>query len=166
MEMQHFTTILLVAQTPQEVFDAVNHVRGWWSENITGPTDQLNGEFIYQYKDIHRARIKVTELLPGQKVVWQVVDNYFRFTEDKSEWIGTTIVFEISPKDGKTFLQFTHVGLVPQYECFQVCNEAWTHFIRESLYPLITTGKGVPTPKDETEESFAAELTDRWQLER
>lgn len=85
MEMQHFTTTLLVAQTPQEVFDAVNHVRGWWSENITGPTDQLNGEFIYQYKDIHRARIKVTELLPGQKVVWQVVDNYFRFTEDKSE---------------------------------------------------------------------------------
>jgi len=148
MTTPDFTTTLLVGQSPGATFNAINNVRGWWSENIDGGTDKLNDEFIYHYKDIHYCKIRVIELVADQKVVWLVLDNYFKFTEDKSEWKGTKIVFEISKKDGQTAIKFTHEGLVPQYECYEICREAWTGYIQDSLSSLITTGKGQPNAKE------------------
>src|SRR5437868_7105834 len=116
MTKPDFTTTLLADQSPEEVFNAVNNVRGWWSEEIEGDTDQLNAVFDYHYQDVHRCKMKIIEFVPGKKVAWQVLDNYFKFTEDKTEWIGTTIVFEITQKDDKTQLRFTHLGLIPGYE--------------------------------------------------
>lgn len=148
MDNQSFTTTILVDQTPKEVFKAVTNVRGWWSEEIEGGTEKLNDEFDYHYKDVHSCRMKLTEVEPGKKVVWHVLDNYFNFTEDKSEWKDTHVIFDISEKDNKTILHFTHQGLVPEYECFDVCKDGWTNYIRNSLYKLITTGKGEPNKKE------------------
>jgi uncharacterized protein YndB with AHSA1/START domain len=97
---QHFSITLLVSSSSQEVFDAINNVRGWWSEEIEGRTDEL-GEFEYRYRDVHRCTIKITELVPGKKVVWHVLDNDFNFVKDKSEWKGTDLVFEIAKKATK-----------------------------------------------------------------
>ena len=166
MKTSDFTTTIIVDQTPEEVFNAINNVRGWWSENIEGSTDQLNSEFDYHYKDVHRAKIKIVELIPSQKVVWLVMDNYFSFIKDKFEWKGTKIVFEIYRQGNKTRLSFTHEGLVPQYECYEICYEAWTQFIHDSLQKLITTGKGLPSPKDEAEESFNSQLVEKWSIEQ
>jgi hypothetical protein len=58
--------------------------------------------------------MKIIEFIPGEKVVWLVLDNYFNFTKDKSEWKDNKIVFEIAEKDNKTQLQFTQEGLVPR----------------------------------------------------
>ncbi|MGK6352682.1 SRPBCC family protein [Parapedobacter sp. DT-150] len=156
MENQDFKTAFTVAATPEEVFTAVNHVRGWWSENIEGDTDKLGSEFQYHYKDVHRSRMRIVEWIPNQKVVWLVLDNYFKFTKDSDEWTGTHVVFEISEKDGKTHLKFTHQGLVPAYECFKICQDAWTHYIQDSLKERILTGKGSPTPR-ETEQPVTKE---------
>jgi hypothetical protein len=41
----NFSTTLSVDQTPDEVFAAINDVRGWWSENIVGSTDSVGEEF-------------------------------------------------------------------------------------------------------------------------
>ncbi len=84
---------------------------------------------------------------PVIKVVWLVLDNYFKFTKDKSEWIGTKLVFELSQKNGKTEILFTHEGLVPQYECYEICREAWTNYIKYSLRNLITTRPGAAQRK-------------------
>jgi hypothetical protein len=149
---EDFTTTIRVDQTPQEAFDAINNVRGWWSENIEGPTDKLEGVFDYHYQDVHRCKIKVIELVPGKKVVWHVLDNYFNFIEDQQEWKNTKIIFEIRAHfGGQREIQFTHQGLTPDYECFSVCNEAWSYYINSSLRTLIATGKGGPTPKGDSE---------------
>lgn len=147
MTTANFTTTILVDQTTTEVFNAINNVRGWWSEEIEGETSKLNDEFNYHYQDVHRSKMRIIEFIPNSKVVWQVLDNYFSFTEDKSEWKGDTIIFEISERDNKTQLQFTHVGLVPEYECYDICENAWNTYIQKSLYNLITTGKGEPNGK-------------------
>jgi len=144
MTTKDFTTTILVDNTPEEVFDAINNVRGWWSEEIDGSTDKLNSEFDYHYEDVHRCKIKIVELVPNKKVVWSVLDNYFKFTKDKSEWKGTKIIFEIAEKDNKTEMRFTHQGLVPAYECYEICRDAWTGYIQKSLRNLITAGKGQP----------------------
>ncbi len=154
MATKDFTTTLLVDQSPIEVFNAINHVRGWWSEEIEGSTDKLHDEFFYHFEDIHRCTIKLTEVIPGKKVEWLVLDNYFKFTKDKSEWKGTRVAFEINRHDNKTNVRFTHLGLVPAYECYDICKNAWTQYIQQSLYNLITTGKGQPNSagKPQTED--------------
>ena len=146
MSTQDYTITFLVGNSPGQVFEAINNVRGWWSEQIDGPTDKLNAEFNYHYKDVHRCKLKIVEFIPGKRVVWLVLENKFDFTKDKTEWTGTKICFDISQKDGKTQLLFTHVGLVPAYECYQICADAWGNYVRGSLKSLIETGKGQPNP--------------------
>jgi hypothetical protein len=164
MDNQSFTTTILVDQTPNEVFNAINNVRGWWSEEIEGNTDKLNDEFTYHYKDVHRCKMKLIEVIPDKKVVWLVVDNHFSFTKDKSEWKDTKIIFEIAEKDNQTQLRFTHLGLVSQYECYDICREAWGNYINNSLRSLITTGKGQPNPKEGA--GFNSQLAEKWNLEQ
>ena len=145
-ENNDFSVAFLVDNTPKEAFDAINNVRGWWSEEIEGDTDQPSAEFKYHYQDLHRCTIKITEFVPGKKVVWHVVDNYFDFVQDKAEWIGTDVVFEIAKRDGQTEVHFTHVELVPAYACYDLCSNAWGTYITHSLRDLMTTGKGQPNP--------------------
>ncbi len=147
MTTTDFTTTISVNQTPQQVFDAINNVRGWWSEEIEGSTDKLHDVFNYHYEDLHRSKMKITEIIPDEKIVWLVLDNNFKFTSDKTEWVGTKIVFEISVENNKIQLRFTHLGLVPEYECFEACRNGWTHYIQQSLFNLITTGRGLPNGK-------------------
>ena len=159
MSATGFTTSIKVDQSPKEVFDAVTNVRGWWSEEIEGNTAQLNDVFDYHYEDIHRCKIKLIEVIENEKIVWLIEKNYFKFTEDKTEWTDTKPTFEISQKDGKTELKFTHFGLVPEYECFEICRDSWTNYIQNSLQKLITTGKGEPNasgkPQTENEKKLS-----------
>lgn len=154
MNTPDFSTTLLVDQTPQEAFNAINNVRGWWSEEIDGSTDKLNAEFDYHFEDVHRCKMKIIEFVPYSKVVWFCMENYFNFTEDKSEWTGTKIIFEITGKEGKTQIRLTHQGLVPEYECYDICRNSWTNYIQQSLRDLIVTGKGKPnaTGKPQTDD--------------
>jgi hypothetical protein len=164
MDNKDFTTTLLVDQTPKEAFSAVTNLRAWWSAGIEGDTDKLNDEFIYHYQDIHYCKIKLIELVSDRKVVWLVLDNYFKFTKDKSEWKGTKLVFDISKKDNYTEIRFTHEGLVPQYECYEICREAWTNYIENSLRNLIATGKGQPSSKED--DGFDVQLVEKWKQEQ
>lgn len=159
MNTSDFTTSMLVDQTPKQAFDAINNVRGWWSEEIEGDTDKLNDEFRYHFEDVHNCRMKLIEVVPNQKVVWLVLDNFFKFTEDKTEWIGNKIVFDITEEDGKTEITFTQSGLVPEYECFEVCKNAWTQYVQQSLFSLITTGKGKPNGKEKPATADEAKLS-------
>jgi hypothetical protein len=154
-----FTTTFAVDQTPEQAFAAINNPRAWWSQEIEGSTDTLGETFDYHYRDIHRCQIKVTELVPGKKVAWHVVDNFFSFTEDTTEWKGTDIVFDIADKGGRTEVRFTHIGLVPEYECYEACHEGWSTYINSSLRDLIATGKGQPNvgePMTEKERALTA----------
>lgn len=144
MKDRDYTTSFTVDQTPQQVFAAINTPRKWWSEEIEGSTDKLGEEFKYHFKDVHRCTIKIVELIPGEKIVWLVLDNYFSFTMDKTEWKGTKITFNITKKGEKTEVHFTHVGLVPEYECYNACSEGWGAYINGSLRDLIVAGKGRP----------------------
>jgi len=67
MSKQHYTTRFSVDQSPEQVFDAINNVRGRWSGEISGRTDKLGAEFTYRYQDLHRSTQKITELVPGQE---------------------------------------------------------------------------------------------------
>lgn len=162
MDKQDYTATIWVEQSPHEVFEAAKNFRAWWSEEIEGNTEELNEVFFYHYKDVHQCQVKLIDLIPDKGLVYQVLDNQFSFTEDKSEWINTKLIFTISTEGSNTKLLFTHEGLVPDYECYEVCYDAWSNYIKKSLYDLITTGKGHPNPKET--DGFNAEIVKKWKL--
>jgi uncharacterized protein YndB with AHSA1/START domain len=144
MPSSDFTSSFTVDRTPEEVFSAINDVRGWWSGNIEGNTEALGSEFTYRYEDVHYTKQKISEFLPNSRVVWHIEEAFLNFTAEPDEWVGTDITFEITPKGAETELQFTHRGLVPEFECFEACSSAWGFYVTKSLKSLITTGRGEP----------------------
>ena len=142
-----FTSILLTSASPKEAFTAINNVRGWWTENIEGSTNKLRDIFTVRFGTTWKT-FKIVEVVPGEKVIWLITDCYLPWNGDKTEWTGTKISFEISKKREQTQIRFSHLGLVPELECFKSCSNAWTGYIQNSLQRLINTGKGKPTVKE------------------
>lgn len=141
MKSRDYTTAIRVNVSPGKAFDAINDVRGWWAGEIKGTTAKVGDEFTYAYENFHRTKQRVIELVPGKKVAWLVLKGSLNFVENKSEWDGTRIEFEIARKSEKTEIRFTHVGLHPELECFDACSNAWGSLVKTCLRDLIVSGK-------------------------
>jgi len=143
METSDFSTTLLVDQTPEEAFKAIVNVNGWWTGNpgVEGSADKVNDEFTYAYDPYHYSKQRVTELVPGKKVAWLVTDSQLSFVQQKDEWTNTKIIFDITRQGDQTQVKFTHVGLMPDGECYNDCSNAWGSYIKNSLRDLIAATK-------------------------
>ncbi|RPE07906.1 SRPBCC domain-containing protein [Chitinophaga lutea] len=143
MTNQDFTTAIWVEQTPAAAFNAILNVRAWWSglhgESFEGSSEKPGDEFSFLAGGgMHYTKQKLVELVPGKKVVWLVTEANLSFVDKVDEWEGTRISFDISEEAGKTKITFTHIGLVPAFECYDSCAPAWTQYIQERLTDVIT----------------------------
>lgn len=152
MNDRSFTVTTFVRATPAEAYAAILDPRAWWGKTIEGDTDRLGAEWTYRYKDLHFSRQRTAELEPAKRVVWDVVDSELSFLADRKEWRGTRLVFDLAAKGNGTEIVFTHLGLKPEVECYDICTDAWTGLITGSLRTLIETGAGEP---DSVEKSAA-----------
>lgn len=134
----------LSIQAPQEkVFQqliSLEGLRSWWTLDTTGdPT--AGGELRFGFGNSYFDRMKVTKVIPESEVVWEVIDSNFN---EGSEWLGTTIHFELSEgKNGSTVLRFKHDAWREMTDFFGVCNFHWGLFL-QSLKSLCEHGKGQP----------------------
>ncbi len=147
MGNKDFNITFWVDQTPEEVFNAVNNVRGWWSDSLEDNSEVLNDEFSYTHEPFHYSKHRLIEVIPNERVVWLTIESNLTFVEKKEKWNDTKVVFQISKIDNKTQLSITHLGLVPELQCFEGCSKGWTYYLQNSLLPFITTGKGNPDKK-------------------
>jgi Activator of Hsp90 ATPase homolog 1-like protein len=153
MENKNYTVTIEVAESPKDVFNHVNDVSNWWARDagealsrqkteFEGQSKKLNDEFIIRSGDRHYSKQKLIEVIPDKKVVWQVIDCKINWLEkDKTEWTNTKMVFEITTNGDKTVLQFTHVGLIPEKECYENCERGWDFLIKERLFNFINNGE-------------------------
>ncbi len=142
-----YTQSFVVARSPEHVFEAIQDVRGWWSESIEGGTGGVGAAFVFRYQSFHRSTQRVVELVRGERVVWSVDDAELTFVDDRAEWNGTDVMFEILKQGDATEVRFTHVGLVPTLQCYEDCSGGWSALLA-SLRELITSGKGAPLAKE------------------
>jgi len=156
MSTNDFTATITVEATPAQAWAAITDVRGWWSETVEGDTGTVGDSYRFEVPGVHRCTMTTIESIPGVHLVWHVTDSYLSFIADTAEWEDTHVVFDLTERDGRTEIRFTHVGLHPSDECYEVCTNAWGGYITTSLYHLITTGAGEPFRRGTTIEIEAA----------
>ena len=144
MKNQDFNCSITANITAEESMDAVSQVSVWWAKDFTGSAEKLNDEFTVRFGETF-VTFKITEFIPDSKVVWTTTDCYLPWLNDKTEWTGTKVIFEISTENNQTTINFTHQGLVPQAECYDMCVKGWTEYVPGSLLKLLKEGVGQPS---------------------
>ncbi|GGY61878.1 activator of HSP90 ATPase [Cellvibrio zantedeschiae] len=145
--MNHYQQSFICKTTPAKVYDALTSLQGlqgWWTQECTGSTTAggtLHFRFGNSYKDM-----RIESLEPNREVRWLCTLAHIeheRLTR-KDEWVGTQIVFRLTP-DGSahTRVDFDHIGLVPGFECYDLCKNGWNYFLK-SLQSYTETGEGTP----------------------
>jgi hypothetical protein len=140
---KNFHTSITVDASPEEALRKINEVKNWWAKKVTGKSGKLNDKFTVDFGETF-VDFQISELVPNKKVVWLVKDCNLHWIDKKHEWNGTEVVFEMSPINNKTKIDFTHIGLVPSFECYEDCVAGWTEHITDSLVKFINEGKGKP----------------------
>ena len=130
-----------------EVYKALttrNGLAGWWTNDTQGEGNKVGGairfRFSIQGKEIGGFDMKVLELRPDNRVLWQVIDG-------PQEWIGTKVVFDLKKEGDWTIILFKHEGWKEPVEFMHHCSTKWAIFLM-SLKSLLETGKGAPNPDD------------------
>ena len=112
-------------------------------KKISGSAEKLNDKFTVPFGETSFVDFVISEMITNKKVVWRVIDCYLPWFNDEKEWNNTEVVFELSKENGKTKIDFTHIGLVPEVECYDVCEKGWDGHITESLVKFINEGKTI-----------------------
>lgn len=143
MKKAHFSYKFSVPNTPGEVFDKICLVSKWWTTDVEGVPEKLHDQFTVRFGESF-VKMEVTELAPKKKMSWVVKNCFWSFFKNKTEWNGTKIIWDISSVGNLTQASITHVGLVPEAECFDICKEGWGLYVGNSLFRLITESRGIP----------------------
>jgi Activator of Hsp90 ATPase homolog 1-like protein len=144
-EQSHMVDILHKAGIkPSSVNDAyqalttLKGLSGWWTDNTHGET-KVGGVIQFRF-GAGGIDMKVLELDPARRVLWQVVDG-------PAEWIGTKVSFDLRQEGDWTIVFFKHAGWKEPVEFMHHCSTKWGVFLL-SLKSLLETGKGRPAPND------------------
>jgi hypothetical protein len=135
--------MIQVPASAEKAFSSINNVADWWSADLEGHPEKLNGVFTVHFGEVF-ITLRVTGLVPFEKIHWYVMDCYKPWLKNKQEWNGTEMIWEISEAKNKTEICFTHIGLVPEVECYAGCEKAWEFYIKESLFKLLSGGNRIP----------------------
>jgi hypothetical protein len=115
-------------------------------QRVHGRFPELGDTFTVRFGETF-VDFRVSEVVPEKRIVWQVTDCNLHFIPNKKEWNNTRVVWDVSSENESTNVRMTHVGLVPEHQCYQNCEQGWNFFVRESLLKLLTENKGLPDGK-------------------
>jgi uncharacterized protein YndB with AHSA1/START domain len=116
---------------------------GWWTRTTQGES-KVGGVLKFRFSaggvEMGGFDMKVLELHPASRVLWQVVDG-------PAEWIDTRISFDLKQDGDYAIILFKHEGWREPNEHMHHCSTKWAMFLM-SLKSLLETGKGTPNPND------------------
>jgi uncharacterized protein YndB with AHSA1/START domain len=124
-----------------EVYAALTTLEGlsgWWATDTKGQTE-VGGILEFRFEP-GGFDMKVLELHPAERVLWEVADG-------PAEWIGTTVRWDLKQEGDYTIVLFAHEGWREPVEFMYHCSTKWATFL-VSLKQLVETGTGAPEPYD------------------
>lgn len=144
MKTQNYHCSLSVNTSPGKAFEGISERVGeWWTDSFKGSSSRPGDTFTVRFGKTF-VNFEITEVETGKKIVWKVTDSCLDWLNDKKEWNNTTLVWEIAPEGKASKISMTHMGLVPEVECYENCRRGWDFYVKDSLFKLLTTGKGAP----------------------
>lgn len=131
---------------PADVYEAVAQPggpNGWWT--TSGDTATAEGGLMrLNWSGRDHIVFRLDRLDWPTAMTWTCVEQHDRNLAVPDEWVGTKLHFRfVEDRDG-TLLEFTHEGLIPQLDCYDVCEGGWDFFLRRSVKLLAETGAGQP----------------------
>ena len=135
-----------IESSANDVYKALTTREGlaaWWTNNTQGESkvgSVVKFRFSAGGSEIGGFDMKVTELQPAKRVLWQVVDG-------PEEWIGTKISFDLKQAGEHAIVLFKHQGWKEPVEFMHHCSTKWAIYLM-SLKSLVETRKGSPNPND------------------
>jgi hypothetical protein len=143
MTQKDYTATISAKITAKEAIDRISRVPDWWTKGFTGVSEKAGDTFTVRFGETF-VDFRVTEVIPEKCIVWQVTDCNLYFVPHKKEWNSTRVVWDVSSDKGLTSVRMTHVGLVPEHQCYENCEKGWNFYVTESLRKLLTENKGLP----------------------
>jgi uncharacterized protein YndB with AHSA1/START domain len=131
-----------IKSSPNDTYRALTTregLAGWWTTDTQGNCN-VGGVIQLRFGTRGSIDMKVLELDPAKRVLWQVVAG-------PPEWIGTKVSFELRQEDDFTIVLFKHQGWKEPVEFMHHCSTKWALFLM-SIKSLVETGKGAPYPDD------------------
>lgn len=147
--MEDYSIEITIKAKTEKVFEALTQqIPLWWTEMFEGNANKEGAEFTVRFGDSVYKTLQVVALVPNAKVVWCVKASLIDIPElkNKTEWVGTTIVWEIEQNGDTTLLHLEHHGLNEAIDCYEICANGWQQFTN-SLKLYIETGKANPFKK-------------------
>lgn len=143
MKQQDYRTTITANLTPNEAFERISRVSDWWTKGVQGDARSIGDKFTVRFGDTF-VNFEVAEVIPSKRAVWLVTDCNLHWIGNKTEWKNTKVVWGLSQENGETRVTMTHLGLVPEIECYRDCQAGWNFYVAESLSKLLSEGKGLP----------------------
>jgi len=144
MEKQSYHSSIMIHSAPKEIFEKISRVSEWWAKDFEGQSQKRNDVFTVKFSSGDMYKMKVSEIEPDTAITWEVIDAYQGWVKNSTEWVGTKIVWEVVPQKDTVEVKMTHVGLVPELECFDRCTKGWNFLTHESLLKLLDGSQGHP----------------------
>jgi hypothetical protein len=71
---------------PSVVFAKIGRVPEWWGTDFQDQSRNAGDVFPVRFQSGDIYTIKIVEVVPGKKVVWQVIDSIRPSLKDQNEW--------------------------------------------------------------------------------
>ena len=124
-----------IKSSVEEVYKALTKREGlaaWWTDNTQGES-KVGGALRFRFSaggsEIGGFDMKVLELQPAKRVLWQV-------TGGPGEWIGTKISFDLKQAGDHAIVLFKHQDWKEPVEFMHHCSTKWATYLM-SLKSLV-----------------------------
>jgi len=114
-----------IKHSPAKVFENIVTRQGldnWWTKSsLANPG--LGGLYVLDFGPGYSWKALVTLFKPDEIFELQ-------FTEADNDWLGTKVGFILAAQNGKTQVNFYHVGWSEENEHFKISSYCWAMYLR------------------------------------
>jgi uncharacterized protein YndB with AHSA1/START domain len=137
--IQDSTSIKTTPARALEALSTKEGFKGWWTTDCDCDAEKQTATFRFekQGSGLLEATFRL-DSKDAQRIAMTCVSH-----TNKGDWLGTKLVFTLTPDGDTTRVDLVHSGYPAKNDVYAACVKGWTFFLG-SLKSYIETGKGEP----------------------